>query len=97
MSKPEDEEIFNDGNGPIKYTHGAKLNPIQMPQTLVDHAKKLPPLPPSPIMIPPQCPAPPKNFNVLYRRQTLVWDELQLAKLKEDKPVTITDDQYDVI
>lgn len=83
-SKQEEEVgVFNDGNGPIKFTHGAVLKPIPMPQALVDFAKNLPPLPENPVMIPPQCPAPPKNFNEMFRRQTLVFDELQLALIKD--------------
>ena len=68
-SKNEEEEIvFNDDDGTVKYTDKAILKPIEMPAVLVEFAKRLPPLPENPIMIPPKCPAPPRNFNQLYRR-----------------------------
>ena len=65
-----------------------------MPEILIEFANRLPPLPDNPVMIPPECPAPPKNYKELLRRQTLVFEEMQSALKIADSPDQVfTDDQ----
>ena len=52
-AEEEDDMIYNDGTGEIKYTDHAKLKPPTFPDWLKDLNKDVPPLPEGiPVMIP---------------------------------------------
>lgn len=64
----------------MKYTHKAILRPAPYPEVLVELNKNLPPLPEGiPVMIPPECPAPPKDYKERLRRERANFDEIQSA------------------
>lgn len=84
----EEEGIFNDGTGPLKYTNCAILRPVPYPEVLVELHKGLPVLPEAiPVMLPPDCPAPPKDYKELLRRQTQLFDAEQLAIARRNATV----------
>ena len=57
----EDEE---DSIEEVRWTHEAVLKPIAFPKELVELNKGVPELPKDiPVMVPPMCPAPPKNHK----------------------------------
>ena len=96
----EEEGIFNDGVGPIKYTHAAILRPIPYPAALVELNQNLPPLPEGiPVMIPPECPAPPRDYKERLRRQTEIFDAAQLALASANAAVEqeFTADQIQIL
>ena len=61
-AKDEDQQIYNDGTGPIRYTNSAILRPAPYPTVLIELNKNLPPLPEGiPVSVAPECPAPPRD------------------------------------
>lgn len=95
----EEEGIFNDGVGPLVYTYEARLKPIPFPDLLVEHCKKLPPIPENPVTKGPACPAPPRNYKDLIRRQELEFEQMHSAlnQNQEEALKVFTDDQINIL
>ena len=79
----DDDMIYNDGTGEIKYTDHANLKPIPLPKNYLELYKDLPPLPADiPVMIPPQCPAPPKDYKQKLKQEAAEYFKLTLGLKK---------------